>query len=74
MITGQRGLHIHRIGNGCELEDEGAYFRDAYGLASGEWVLVRPDGYVGAIVASSDTAKLQWLFKEALTRADRFGT
>ncbi len=69
-ITGQRGLHIHRIGNGCELEDVGAHFRDAYGLVSGEWVLIRPDGYVGAIMASSDAAKLQWVFKEALPRAD----
>ena len=61
-VTGQKGLHIHRIGNGCELEDDKAHFRDAYGLASGESILIRPDGYVGAIVASGDTAKLPWAF------------
>lgn len=73
VVKGQKGLHIHRIGGGCELEDEDGHFRDAYGLASGEWVLIRPDGYVAAIVASGETAKLRCFFEEAgLTRTDRF--
>ena len=73
VINGHKGLHIHRIGRGCELQDEEAHFRDAYGLASEEWVLVRPDGYVAAILASGDTAKLQWIFREVgLTRAHQF--
>jgi 2-polyprenyl-6-methoxyphenol hydroxylase-like FAD-dependent oxidoreductase len=73
VIKSQKGLRIHRIGRGCELEDDGAHFRHAYGLASGEWVLVRPDGYVAAIVASGDTAKLQRAFNEVgLTTANRF--
>jgi hypothetical protein len=28
-------------------------------LASGDWVLVRPDGYVGAMVASSEIDALE---------------
>jgi 2-polyprenyl-6-methoxyphenol hydroxylase-like FAD-dependent oxidoreductase len=75
IIESRKGLHIHRIGRGCELEDEGAHFSDAYGLVSGDWVLVRPDGYVAAIVASGNTAKLQRKFKElGLTMPDRFET
>jgi hypothetical protein len=47
----RRGLRIHEVGVGRELSDEAGHLREAYGLAPGEWVLVRPDGYVGAIVA-----------------------
>ncbi|AUW42288.1 FAD-dependent oxidoreductase [Rhizobium leguminosarum] len=53
------GLHIHRIGRRGDIIDEGGHFRDAYGLASGDWVLVRPDGYVGAIVASGHAWALE---------------
>jgi 2-polyprenyl-6-methoxyphenol hydroxylase-like FAD-dependent oxidoreductase len=41
------GLHIHRIGG--DLRDDGDHVRDTYGLTPGEWVLVRPDGYVAGI-------------------------
>jgi hypothetical protein len=30
--------------------------RDAYSLDRGDWVLVRPDGYVGALVTSEQIA------------------
>ena len=53
------GLHIHSIGQRGDIIDEGGHFRDAYALASGDWVLVRPDGYVGAIVASRDAWVLE---------------
>jgi hypothetical protein len=33
--------------------------RDAYGLSPGDWVLVRPDGYVGAIVSAAEVAALE---------------
>jgi hypothetical protein len=32
--------------------------RDAYGLSPGDWVLVRPDGYVGAIVSGAEVSAL----------------
>jgi hypothetical protein len=72
IIEGRKGLHIHRIGGGCELDDKGGHFREAYGIVSGEWVLVRPDGYVAAIVSSGETAKLRCPFQEAgLARTDQ---
>jgi len=53
------GLHIHAIGAHGDLVDAVGHLRDAYVLASGDWVLVRPDGYVGAIVSSTETAALE---------------
>jgi hypothetical protein len=53
------GLHIHAIGARGDLVDAAGHLRDAYALTSGDWVLVRPDGYVGAIVASTETAALE---------------
>jgi hypothetical protein len=32
--------------------------RDAYGLSPGDWVLVRPDGYVGAMVSGSEVSAI----------------
>ncbi|HTO62991.1 MAG TPA: FAD-dependent oxidoreductase [Bradyrhizobium sp.] len=52
-------LHIHAIGTRGDLVDAAGHLREAYGLASGDWVLVRPDGYVGAIVSSGETAALE---------------
>ncbi|HEY4244318.1 MAG TPA: FAD-dependent oxidoreductase [Kofleriaceae bacterium] len=41
-------LHVHVLGR--DVLDDGGHVRDAYGLADDEWVLVRPDGYIGAVV------------------------
>ncbi|MBT2766154.1 FAD-dependent oxidoreductase [Stenotrophomonas sp. ISL-67] len=43
------GLHVHRIGPEGDLCDIEGHFAQAYGLEPGEWVLVRPDGYVAAV-------------------------
>ena len=51
-IPARPGLRIHRIGDGGDIVDDGGHIQSAYGLAPGDWVLVRPDGYVGAIIAS----------------------
>ncbi len=53
------GLHIHTLGPHGDIVDDGGHFRDAYGLEAGDWVLVRPDGYVGAFVAVSDVDVLE---------------
>jgi 2-polyprenyl-6-methoxyphenol hydroxylase-like FAD-dependent oxidoreductase len=45
-------LHVHAIGAGGDLRDAHGHWHDAYGLAPGEAVLVRPDGYVAAILAA----------------------
>lgn len=44
------GLQVHVISQAGELRDTDGHFADAYGMEPGEWVLVRPDGYVSAVV------------------------
>lgn len=58
------GLHIHHIGSQSEIVDAWGHVQDAYALAPGECALVRPDGYVGAIVnlAENQTADLERYF------------
>ncbi len=51
-------ISLHSAPRG-ELTDQGGHFHDAYALAPGDWVLVRPDGYVGAIVTSGEIAALE---------------
>jgi 2-polyprenyl-6-methoxyphenol hydroxylase-like FAD-dependent oxidoreductase len=53
------GLHVHIVGSHGDIIDDSGYLRDAYILASGDWVLVRPDGYVGAIVSSGETGAIE---------------
>lgn len=53
------GLHVHSLGERGDLADDAGQFRDAYGINAGERVLVRPDGYVGAIVSFSENAALE---------------
>ncbi len=63
-----RGLHIHAVGSGGDLLDTGDHFRTAYGLERGNWLLVRPDGYVGAIVSADHAPALNdYLRKVGLT-------
>ncbi len=63
-VVGPRpGLHIHIFGLHGDVIDEQGHFQRAYGLAIGDWVLVRPDGYIGAIVSSQQLPLLEayWL-------------
>ncbi|WP_431081480.1 FAD-dependent oxidoreductase [Pseudomonas thivervalensis] len=53
------GLHIHVIGPGGDLQDDQGHFRDAYQPALGDWVLVRPDGYIGAFVSAGEGEALK---------------
>jgi 2-polyprenyl-6-methoxyphenol hydroxylase-like FAD-dependent oxidoreductase len=58
-VSPRLGLKIHTFGPRGDLVDEAGHFRDAYALAPRDWVLVRPDGYVGAIVTEDETAALE---------------
>lgn len=58
-VSPRAGLHIHIFGARGDLLDDGGHFREAYAPASGDCVLVRPDGYVGAIVGSGDIDALE---------------
>jgi hypothetical protein len=58
-VAPRAGLRIHATGARGDIVDEGGHFQSAYGLASGDWVLVRPDGYIGAIVESENVSALE---------------
>jgi 2-polyprenyl-6-methoxyphenol hydroxylase-like FAD-dependent oxidoreductase len=53
------GLRAHAIGLDGELHDPDDALAAAYGLADGELALIRPDGYVAAIVAAAEGARLE---------------
>ena len=52
------GLHVHTFGADGDLVDAQGLVADAYALGPGHWVLVRPDGYLGAIVAADRPDRL----------------
>jgi 2-polyprenyl-6-methoxyphenol hydroxylase-like FAD-dependent oxidoreductase len=52
-------LRTHVFGNRGDVVDTHGHFHDAYGLAPNSWVLVRPDGYVGAFIAGDGIDALQ---------------
>lgn len=58
-IAPHKGLHIHAVGPNGDVVDDGGYFRAGYGVQPGDWVLVRPDGYVGAIVSAEHSGALE---------------
>ncbi|WP_338421382.1 aromatic-ring hydroxylase C-terminal domain-containing protein [Acetobacter conturbans] len=59
LVPPRPGLHIHAIGHSGDLVDDEGHFQNAFDLNAGDWILVRPDGYVGAIVTSADIATLE---------------
>ncbi|MNV19853.1 Pentachlorophenol 4-monooxygenase [compost metagenome] len=65
------GLRIHSFGLRGDLVDGENHFRDAYQPADGDWMLIRPDGYVGAIVAAHETQALEgYMAAVGLARAN----
>jgi 2-polyprenyl-6-methoxyphenol hydroxylase-like FAD-dependent oxidoreductase len=59
------GLHVHLFGARGDVVDVHGHVQAAYGLDSGELVLVRPDGYVGAIAASAHADALAAYMRRA---------
>jgi 2-polyprenyl-6-methoxyphenol hydroxylase-like FAD-dependent oxidoreductase len=55
-VAPRLNLRIHTVGPRGDLIDDGGHLREGYGVAAGDWVLVRPDGYIGAIVSSGESA------------------
>ena len=58
-LAPREGLHIHAVGPRGDFTDDQNHFRDAYDVTQGDWVLVRPDGYVGAVVSSENLPALE---------------
>lgn len=58
-VRARSGLCVHSIGAGGDLADDQGHLGTTYGLSSGDRVLVRPDGYIGAIIAAGQEASLE---------------
>lgn len=58
-LPARPGLHIHTFGPRGDLFDDHRHFCNAYAPADSEWILVRPDGYIGARVSGQDTKALE---------------
>jgi 2-polyprenyl-6-methoxyphenol hydroxylase-like FAD-dependent oxidoreductase len=58
-VKPRAGLHIHAVGPRGDIIDDRRQFRDGYGVRPVDWVLVRPDGYIGAIVSSEHVSSLE---------------
>ncbi len=67
----RRGLHIHTIGNRGDLLDTHDHVHSAYGLSPGQWVLIRPDGYIAAVVATDDLGAIETYFDRVAVRPPR---
>ncbi|BDB19584.1 hypothetical protein cym2001_29490 [Pseudomonas sp. CYM-20-01] len=63
------GVQVHIVGPEGDVIDEQGQFQRAYQLAIGEWVLVRPDGYIGAIVSSANIDVLDAYLQRVLQGA-----
>ena len=61
------GVHLHILGAGGDLTDEWGEFNQAYDLVAGEVLLVRPDGYIAAIVTAKNSAFPEEYFAKFLT-------
>ncbi|WP_086658483.1 FAD-dependent oxidoreductase [Acetobacter indonesiensis] len=48
------GVRIVTVGAGHELVDDDGHIAEAYGIEPGQWVFVRPDGYIAGIFSSDD--------------------
>jgi hypothetical protein len=57
-IPSRAGLRVHIIGPAGDLHDVEGHFVEAYGVQPGEWLLIRPDGYVAVVV---DTSRIEML-------------
>ncbi|MES2206046.1 MAG: FAD-dependent oxidoreductase [Pseudomonadota bacterium] len=67
-VASRQNLHIHTTGLRGDIIDDRDYVRDAYGIEPGDWVLVRPDGYIGAIISSGKNIELEaYMEKVGLT-------
>jgi 2-polyprenyl-6-methoxyphenol hydroxylase-like FAD-dependent oxidoreductase len=70
-VAPRAGLHIHAVGPRGDFTDDEGHFHTAYGLSPGDYVLVRPDGYIGAIVSSDNVQALEpFLESVGLARGD----
>ncbi|WP_341520108.1 FAD-dependent oxidoreductase [Pseudomonas sp. G.S.17] len=65
-------LRTHIFGPGGDVIDECGQVSDAYGLSAGDWVLVRPDCYIAAIVSSAREETLKRYISSMVSPPSRF--
>ncbi len=58
-VAPRKGLAIRRVGRGEELCDGAGDIAAAYDPDPGDWFVIRPDGYVGAIVSAGEAHALE---------------
>lgn len=56
-IQPRANLRIHMIGRRGDIVDENGQIGATYGIGGGDWVLVRPDGYIAAVVSGEGAAE-----------------
>lgn len=66
VVPARPGLHVHIVGPEGDVLDDHGYVKHAYELAMGEWVLVRPDGYIGAMGSSANTDVLDAYLQQVM--------
>jgi 2-polyprenyl-6-methoxyphenol hydroxylase-like FAD-dependent oxidoreductase len=57
-IKARPGLRIHTTGPRGDIVDDADFIRLNYGLSPGDWILVRPDKYIGAWVSEANLREL----------------
>jgi len=57
-ISPRPNLHIHTIGTQAELDDDAGHFMAAYAPSPGDWFVIRPDGYIGAIIGACEAGMI----------------
>src|SRR5262245_43177211 len=62
-VRPRAGLHVHTVGLRGDIVDDGGHIRDGYRLEPGTWVLIRPDGYIGAIISGDAGPDLERYLK-----------
>jgi hypothetical protein len=67
-VQPRAALRIHTIGNRGDLFDDGGHFERAYATSPGDWVLIRPDGYIGAMVTSEELSSLDKYWRSSPDR------
>lgn len=55
----RRGLAVHHIGLDGDLIDNAGHFKRAYDIAEGGTIIIRPDGYVGAIFGNDASTEIE---------------
>jgi 2-polyprenyl-6-methoxyphenol hydroxylase-like FAD-dependent oxidoreductase len=63
-IQVRKNLHIHRIAADGDLADEQQIFSRTYSVTKGDWVLIRPDGYIGAMIGPQGLSSLEDYFED----------